>query len=159
MRRTKTIPAAEQVALCRRAQAGDLAARNALVTATMGLVYREAHRWVRSANGLELDDLAAEGAFGLIRAIEKFDCDRGLAFTTYATHWIRHSIRRAVLVTFCRVISRRRRSAMTLFCPRITTSSQSPNDENTSWRELPAGEGDILVFSFGVDRVDVRPRR
>ena len=95
MRRTKTISAAEQVALCRRAQAGDLAARNALVTATMGLVYREAHRWVRSANGLELDDLAAEGVFGLVRAIEKFDCDRGLAFITYASHWVKHFIRQA----------------------------------------------------------------
>src|ERR1700677_4813075 len=69
MRRTKTISAAEQVALCRRAQAGDLAARNALVTATMGLVYSIAKRWVRSAHGLELDDLAAEGVFGLLKAM------------------------------------------------------------------------------------------
>jgi RNA polymerase sigma factor (sigma-70 family) len=93
--RTKTIPAAEQLALCRRAQAGDLAARNTLATASMGLVYSIAKRWVASARNLELDDLAAEGAIGLFRAIEKFDCDRGLAFTTYASHWIKNSIRLA----------------------------------------------------------------
>jgi RNA polymerase sigma factor (sigma-70 family) len=95
VRRTKTISTIEQVALCRRAQAGDLAARNALVTATMGLVYSVAHRWVKSARGLELDDLAAEGVFGLLRAIEKFDCNRGIAFITYASHWIKHFIRQA----------------------------------------------------------------
>jgi RNA polymerase sigma factor (sigma-70 family) len=95
VQRTQIIPAAEQVALCRRAQAGDRAARDALVVASMGLVYSVAKCWVRSAPGLELDDLAAEGVFGLLRAIEKFDCDRGIKFATYAVHWIKHAVRTA----------------------------------------------------------------
>jgi RNA polymerase sigma factor (sigma-70 family) len=92
---TQTIPAAEQVALCRRAQAGDIAARNALIVASMGMVYSVAKRWVKPTHGIEIDDLVAEGAIGLVRAIEKFDCDRGIKFTTYAVHWIKDAVRTA----------------------------------------------------------------
>ena len=86
-----------QVALCIRAQAGDLAARNLLVSRSMGLVYRQAHPWARRNPHLDIDDLAAAGAFGLFTAIRKYDPTRGASFATYATPWIRNHIRQAVI--------------------------------------------------------------
>jgi RNA polymerase sigma factor (sigma-70 family) len=91
----KPLPAAEQVALCRLAQSGDTAARDRLVTTSMGLVGSRAHRF--RSSGVELEDLVSEGTIGLFQAIKKFDPDRGTAFTTYAVNWIDNAIRTAIL--------------------------------------------------------------
>lgn len=90
-----SIPISDQIDLCRRAQVGDRAARDRLVVGSMGLVHWIAKRYIKSAPGLELDDLASEGVLGLLIAIEKFDPDRGFAFTTYAKTWVEQRIRAA----------------------------------------------------------------
>jgi len=80
--------------LVRRAQAGDTDARNRLVEANLRLVVSVAkpHR----GRGLGFRDLIQEGNLGLMRAVSKFDADSGNAFSTYATHWIRQAITRAI---------------------------------------------------------------
>ena len=60
----------------------------------MGLIHSVAQRL--AGQGLEYDDLVASGVPGLVRAIEKFDPHRGLKFSTYAMHWVRQSITRAI---------------------------------------------------------------
>lgn len=86
---------AEALALVRRAQAGDTAARDELVTRNLRLVARVAY-WYRGARTLERSDLIAEGTMGLLRAIELFDHVHGTAFSTYATWWVRQRIAAAV---------------------------------------------------------------
>ena len=69
-------------------------AADAMLLHNMGLIHSVAQRL--GGHGLEYDDLVASGVPGLIRAIEKFDPLRGLKFSTYAMHWIRQSITRAI---------------------------------------------------------------
>jgi RNA polymerase sigma factor (sigma-70 family) len=79
--------------LFRRAQSGDVAARNAIVTANLGLVHAVARRYAAHHPG-ELDDLTQAGALGLARAVERFDPERGVRFSTYAGLWVRASCTR-----------------------------------------------------------------
>ena len=85
------LPEGEQVALVKKAQRGDVEARNRLVETSMGLLYRIAHA-VKLPRGMVLDELVSAGAFGMIRAIEKFDPARNVKFATYAAYWVRSSI-------------------------------------------------------------------
>lgn len=71
-----------------------VAARNATVMANQGLVYQIAHRY--EGRGLPLEDLVEEGNFGLMRAAEKFEPERGHKFSTYAVPWIRQAIDKAI---------------------------------------------------------------
>jgi RNA polymerase primary sigma factor len=80
-----------------RAKAGDVAARDDVVARNMGLVVMMAARY--KDRGLDLDDLAQEGAIGLLEAIARFEPERGFAFSTYAIWWIRQAIGRAVQST------------------------------------------------------------
>jgi len=84
----------EEAALARRARAGDEAAKARLIEANLRLVVQVARRYVN--RGLPLPDLIEEGNLGLIRAVEKFEPERGLRFSTYATWWIRHAVTRAL---------------------------------------------------------------
>ncbi|WP_155917875.1 RNA polymerase sigma factor RpoD/SigA [Marmoricola sp. URHB0036] len=70
------------------------AAADSMLLHNMGLIHSVAQRL--SGQGLEYDDLVASGVPGLVRAIEKFDPNRGLKFSTYAMHWVRQSISRAI---------------------------------------------------------------
>ena len=79
------------------AQAGDAAARERCITANLRLVIAIAARYQH--NGLELPDLIQEGTIGLLRAVAGFDATRDIAFSTYATNWIRQAIQRAI---YCR---------------------------------------------------------
>jgi DNA-directed RNA polymerase sigma subunit (sigma70/sigma32) len=91
----RLLTAAEEVTLARRVARGDKAAKDRLTEANLRLVISIARKYC--APGVPLSDLIQEGNLGLIRAVEKFDPERGFRFSTYATWWIRRAISRAVI--------------------------------------------------------------
>ena len=79
----------------RQAQAGDEESRKHMIESNLRLVVKIARRYMN--RGLAFLDLIEEGNLGLIRAVEKFDPERGFRFSTYATWWIRQTIERAIM--------------------------------------------------------------
>lgn len=89
------LSAQEEVYFARRALSGDDAARKRMIESNLRLVVKISRRYVN--RGMPLLDLIEEGNLGLIRAVEKFDPERGFRFSTYATWWIRQTIERAIM--------------------------------------------------------------
>jgi len=92
---TALLTADEEKMLARRIAEGDRTARDRMVRANLRLVVNIARGYV--GKGLALQDLIEEGNLGLLRAVEGFDPNVGTRFSTYASYWIKQSIRRAVM--------------------------------------------------------------
>lgn len=89
------LTAQEEIKFAREALAGNEASRERMIVSNLRLVVKIARRY--NNRGLALLDLIEEGNLGLIRAVEKFDPERGFRFSTYATWWIRQTIERALM--------------------------------------------------------------
>jgi RNA polymerase primary sigma factor len=92
--KTVLLTPCQEIILARRIENGDRIAKDALVNSNLRLVTSIAQRY--QGRGLPMEDLMQEGVIGLIRAAEKFNWRRGFRFSTYATHWIRQTIMRAI---------------------------------------------------------------
>ena len=92
--RVNLLSAQEEIELAKRIEQGDEVAKSRLAEANLRLVVGIAKRYV--GRGMLFLDLIQEGNMGLIKAVEKFDFNKGFKFSTYATWWIRQAITRAI---------------------------------------------------------------
>ena len=99
--RANLLTADEEKSLSRAAHGGCMASRQRMIECNLRLVVKVARSYIN--RGLPLLDLIEEGNLGLIRAVEKFDPERGFRFSTYATWWIRQSVERSIM-NQCRTV-------------------------------------------------------
>jgi RNA polymerase primary sigma factor len=122
---TRLLTPDEEISLSRRIRKGDLQARDEMTRSNLRLVVSIAKNYTR--RGLSLLDLIEEGNLGLLRAVEKFDPAQGCRFSTYASWWIRQSIKRSLISAvkpveipayMVEMINKWRRTAAILECER-----------------------------------------
>ncbi len=94
IRKTPLLTFEEEQSLAKRVQEGDAEARSRMIRSNLRLVVAIGKRYIN--RGLPFSDIIEEGNLGLIRAVEKFEYERGFRFSTYASWWIRQSIERAI---------------------------------------------------------------
>ncbi len=94
IRKTPLLTFEEEQSLAKRVQEGDSEARGRMIRSNLRLVVAIGKRYIN--RGLPFSDIIEEGNLGLIRAVEKFEYERGFRFSTYASWWIRQSIERAI---------------------------------------------------------------
>ncbi len=172
---------AEELALARRARSGDEGARRKLIEKNLRLVVSVAKKYRGASPGLSLEDLVQEGNLGLIKAVDKFDPERGYRFSTYATHWVRQAVGRAV-ANKGRIIrvpvhrGEKIREARGVRNDLLATLGREPTEDEIAkllgWtpeevhltmtstadatsldRPLSAGDGTALVSDFVVDEI------
>jgi RNA polymerase primary sigma factor len=91
---TRLLTADEEVVLAKRVQQGDLDAKQRMIEANLRLVISIAKRY--RCRSMAFEDLVQEGIIGLMAAVTRYDPQKGYRFSTYATHWIRQAIGRAI---------------------------------------------------------------
>lgn len=94
MGKTKLLTHAQEISIAKRIEDGDKLAVNEMIEANLRLVVSIARKYMN--RGMQLLDLIQEGSIGLMKAVEKFEYQRGYKFSTYATWWIRQGITRAI---------------------------------------------------------------
>lgn len=92
--RIRLLSTSEEIRLAKRAQKGDRAARRKLIVSNLRLVVSIAKKYLYY--GLPLQDLIEEGNLGLMKAVDRYDPERGCKFSTYATWWIRQAVTRSL---------------------------------------------------------------
>src|SRR3954470_3533032 len=92
--KTPLLTREDEIALAKRIERGVFVAKEHMMSSNLRLVVSVAKRY--QGQGLPLLDLIQEGTIGLVRAVEKFDYRKGFKFSTYATLWIKQSLRRAI---------------------------------------------------------------
>jgi len=128
---TRLLIAEEEITLARRIRKGDLQARDEMIRCNLRLVVSIAKNYTR--RGLSLLDLIEEGNLGLLRAVEKYDPAQGCRFSTYASWWIRQTIKRSLISAvkpveipayMVEMINKWRRTAAQLECEMSRPPSQ-----------------------------------
>jgi RNA polymerase primary sigma factor len=148
VRRHPLLTADQEIALAKRIENGDEAAKERMVTSNLALVVSIAKRY--PTDGMTLLDLIQEGIFGLIRAAEKFDWRRGFKFSTYATYWIRQAIQRGMenkerTIRIPTNVLQRERRVVKAEKELAVELGRSPTDEEVAARaELTVGDVEAL---------------
>ena len=128
---TRLLTSDEEITLARRIRKGDLQARDEMIRCNLRLVVSISKNYTR--RGLSLLDLIEEGNLGLLRAVEKYDPTQGCRFSTYASWWIRQSIKRSLISAvkpveipayMVEMINKWRRTAAQLECEMGRPASQ-----------------------------------
>lgn len=154
---TALLTAQEEQSLAVAIEKGDLAARDRMIRANLRLVVNIARGY--TGKGLSLQDLIEEGNLGLLRAVEGFDPSMGTRFSTYASYWIKQSIKRALINTaktiripayMVEMLSKWRRAGSQLSdeLGRVPTPEEVAQALGVSQKKIPIIKKAFLVYNL-----------